>query len=168
MRRTITLSLLLLASAQLAAADDTATNMAAARSVPAADSTLATKASSDVTRHRSKKSLLAARAAEGATVTAKAPESTAPATAAGGDTGPSSGDVKMSGISILGNEDAPKSLVLVPWKSSQLGDMPSVSRLLDSSTQPVDKDVFMRELSYYRFKSGSSESGAAPEHPVGK
>src|SRR5258708_6152163 len=65
------------------------------------------------------------------------------------------GDVKMSGMSSRGNEDAPKSLVLVPWKSSQLADMPSVSRLLDSSAQPVDKDVFMRELSYYEFKSGS-------------
>ncbi|HXR91534.1 MAG TPA: hypothetical protein VN750_14780 [Steroidobacteraceae bacterium] len=65
------------------------------------------------------------------------------------------GDVKMSGMSILGNEDAPKSLVIVPWKSSQLAAMPSVSRLLDSTTQPVDKDVFMRELAYYEFKSGS-------------
>jgi hypothetical protein len=65
------------------------------------------------------------------------------------------GDVKMSGISILGNEDAPKSLVLVPWKSSQLGDMPSVSRLLDASKQPVDKEVFMRELSYYEFRTGT-------------
>ncbi|GAC1455746.1 MAG: hypothetical protein PVS2B3_02150 [Steroidobacteraceae bacterium] len=68
---------------------------------------------------------------------------------------PPGGDVKMSGMSILGNEDAPKSLVLVPWKSSQLADMPSVSRLLDSAAQPLDKDVFMRELSYYEFKSGS-------------
>lgn len=65
------------------------------------------------------------------------------------------GDVKMSGISILGNEDSPKSLVLVPWKSSQLGDMPSVSRLLDSSKQPVDKEVFLRELSYYEFRAGT-------------
>jgi hypothetical protein len=68
---------------------------------------------------------------------------------------PPGGDVKMSGMSILGNEDAPKSLVLVPWKSSQLADMPGVSRLLDSSTQPVDKEVFMRELSYYEFKAGT-------------
>ena len=68
---------------------------------------------------------------------------------------PPGGDVKMSGMSILGNEDAPKSLVLVPWKSSQLGDMPSVSRLLDASTQPVDKEVFLRELSYYEFKAGT-------------
>jgi hypothetical protein len=78
-------------------------------------------------------------------------EAPAPATAAEQP----GGDVKMSGMSILGNEDAPKSLVLVPWKSSQLADMPTVSRLLDSATQPVDKDVFMRELAFYEFKSGS-------------
>src|SRR5215813_11500565 len=53
-------------------------------------------------------------------------------------------DVKMSGMSVLGNEEAPKSLVIVPWKSSQLGDAPGLSRLLDDSTQPVDKEVFLR------------------------
>src|SRR5689334_7187891 len=62
------------------------------------------------------------------------------------------GDVKMSGMSILGNEDSPKSLVIVPWKSSRMGDMPGVSRLLDPATQPVDKDVFMRELAYFEIK----------------
>ena len=77
-----------------------------------------------------------------------------PAAATNGPT-PPGGDVKMSGMSILGNEDSPKSLVLVPWKSSQLGDMPSVSRLLDASKQPVDKDVFLRELSYYEFRAGT-------------
>ena len=69
------------------------------------------------------------------------------------DPAPTGGAVKMSGMSILGNEEAPKSLVIVPWKSSQLGDMPGVARLLDSSTQPVDKEVFMRELAYYEIKS---------------
>lgn len=78
-----------------------------------------------------------------------------PAAAATGAPVKPGGDVKMSGMSILGNEDAPKSLVLVPWKSSQLGDMPSVSRLLDSAAQPVDKEVFLRELSYYEFRAGS-------------
>jgi len=76
-------------------------------------------------------------------------------TAAASAVAPPGGDVKMSGMSILGNEDAPKSLVLVPWKSSKLGDMPSVSRLLDSSKQPVDKEVFLRELSYYEFRAGT-------------
>lgn len=65
------------------------------------------------------------------------------------------GDVEMSGMSILGNDEAPKSLVIVPWKSSQLGDMPGFSKLLDDATQPVDKDVFMRELAYYQIRSNS-------------
>ena len=64
-------------------------------------------------------------------------------------------DVKMSGMSILGNDEAPKSLVIVPWKSSQLGDTPAISRLLDDSTQPVDKEVFLRELAYYQIRSNS-------------
>jgi hypothetical protein len=65
------------------------------------------------------------------------------------------GDVTMSGMSVLGNDEAPKSLVIVPWKSSQLGDAPGLSKLLDDATQPVDKDVFMRELAYYQIKSNS-------------
>jgi len=71
------------------------------------------------------------------------------------DAAKSEGDVKMSGMSVLGNEEAPKSLVIVPWKSSQLGDMPGLSKLLDDSTQPVDKEVFMRELAYYQIKVDS-------------
>jgi hypothetical protein len=69
--------------------------------------------------------------------------------------GKAEGDVEMSGMSILGNDEAPKSLVIVPWKSSQLGDMPGLSKLLDDSTQPVDKDVFMRELAYYEIRTNS-------------
>src|SRR5262249_15013029 len=68
---------------------------------------------------------------------------------------PPAGDVAMSGMSILGNDEAPKSLVLVPWKSSQLGDMPALSRLPDDSIKPVDKDVFARELSYYQIRTDS-------------
>jgi hypothetical protein len=61
---------------------------------------------------------------------------------------------QLNGISILGNQEAPKSLVIVPWKGSEIGDMPGLSRLLDDSVQPVDKDVFMRELSYYEIRQG--------------
>jgi len=65
------------------------------------------------------------------------------------------GDKTLSGISILGNQEAPKALVIVPWKSSQLGDTLGISRTLDDSRQPVDRDVFMRELAYYEIRSGS-------------
>ena len=70
------------------------------------------------------------------------------------------GDKLMPGISILGNDDAPKSLVIVPWKSSELGNALDVSRLLDDGRQPVDRDVFMRELDYYQIRASREASDA--------
>jgi hypothetical protein len=63
----------------------------------------------------------------------------------------------MSGMSILGNQDAPKSLVIVPWKSSEIGNGIGVSRALDTSICAVDRDVFMRELKYYGIRSGAEK-----------
>lgn len=60
----------------------------------------------------------------------------------------------LSGMSILGNEEAPKSLVIIPWKSSELGDDIDLSDTFDDRARPVDKDVFLRELSYYEIRSG--------------
>lgn len=74
----------------------------------------------------------------------------------GGDE--ASDEVKtLSGMSILGNEEAPKSLVIVPWKSSRLGDGLGIANSLDESPLPVDKEVFMRELHFYELRSGSDE-----------
>ena len=74
-----------------------------------------------------------------------------------GDTkGATKGDKQMSGMSIVGNDDAPKSLVIVPWKSAALGDTLDVSRILDDGRQPVDRDVFQRELDYYQIRAASS------------
>ena len=72
------------------------------------------------------------------------------------------------GMSILGNQEAPKALVIVPWKSSELGNGPNVSTLLDDSRLPIDKEVFMRMLSYYEVRSetarpsGATTNGNAP------
>ena len=63
----------------------------------------------------------------------------------------------LSGMSILGNEEAPKSLVIVPWKSSQLGDGLGISNALDQSPRAVDKEVFMRELHFHALRSVGSE-----------
>jgi hypothetical protein len=146
MVRTLTLGLLLLGAARVVAADEAEPSApVAAANTHATATAPATLPSVDASKHGAKKQ----------TASHKADESKAETQPTASDAAPPGGDVKMSGISILGNEDAPKSLVIVPWKSSQLADMPSVSRLLDSATQPVDKDVFMRELSYYEFKSGS-------------
>ncbi|MDQ1363042.1 MAG: hypothetical protein QG652_902 [Pseudomonadota bacterium] len=62
---------------------------------------------------------------------------------------------ELSGISIIGNKEAPKSLYIVPWKDSQVGVETSLtSGLLDERMQPVDKEVFMRELNYYQLVNG--------------
>jgi hypothetical protein len=58
----------------------------------------------------------------------------------------------MSGMSILGNEETPKSLVIVPWKSSEMGDSISLSDTLDDRATPVDKEVFLREIRYYEIR----------------
>ena len=60
---------------------------------------------------------------------------------------------KALGMSVLGNQEAPTSLVIVPWKSSEVGRSLGISPMLDDSRQPVDKEVFMRELRYYELRS---------------
>lgn len=56
----------------------------------------------------------------------------------------------LSGISIVGNKEAPKSLFIVPWKSSELGvETGLASKLLDEKMKVVDKEVFERELDFY-------------------
>ena len=57
---------------------------------------------------------------------------------------------ELSGISIIGNKEAPKSLYIVPWKNSQVGVETTLkSGLLDDSNKLIDKEVFMRELEFY-------------------
>jgi hypothetical protein len=63
----------------------------------------------------------------------------------------------LSGISILGNDEAPKSLVIVPWKSSAPTDVLEASRALDDGRRPVDREVFERSLAYYRIRSGGAD-----------
>jgi len=70
---------------------------------------------------------------------------------------------ELSGMSVLGNQEAPKALVIVPWKSSEIGDSLGISTMLDDSKQPVDKDVFMRALSYYEIRSNTTRHDGAAE-----
>lgn len=57
---------------------------------------------------------------------------------------------ELSGISIVGNKEAPKSLFIVPWKSSEIGvESGLTSKLLNENMEVVDKDVFERELEFY-------------------
>jgi hypothetical protein len=66
------------------------------------------------------------------------------------------------GISILGNQEAPKALVIVPWKGSELGNGLGLSTMLDDSRLPIDKEVFMRMLSYYEIRSEPARANSVP------
>ena len=77
---------------------------------------------------------------------------------------PSGDQIKsMSGMAVLGNNEAPKALVLVPWKSSQIGDGIGVVESLSNRPMPVDRDVFERELHYYEIRTGEEPQASAPD-----
>ncbi len=69
------------------------------------------------------------------------------------------------GMSIVGNHEAPKALVLVPWKPSQPGKGHEISTKADDSRNPIDKDVFIRMLQYQEIvktNAAPPDTAAAP------
>ena len=59
----------------------------------------------------------------------------------------------LSGMSIVGNDEAPKSLYIVPWKSSEIGVETSLEMMLNEGDVPVDRDVFKRQLEFYQVRT---------------
>ena len=56
---------------------------------------------------------------------------------------------QLSGMSIIGNDEAPKSLYLVPWKRSELGAETTLHMMLTEGAEPVDREEFIRQLDVY-------------------
>jgi len=74
----------------------------------------------------------------------------------------------LRGMSVLGNNEAPMSLFIVPWKSSELGVETNLTRTLNEHDVPVDRDVFMRELAFYQVSCGSRTTAPAQVSHVSK
>ncbi len=57
----------------------------------------------------------------------------------------------LEGTTITGNQELPKALHIVPWKSAEAGDLAArpMNSLVDDILAPIDRDVFLRELEYY-------------------
>jgi hypothetical protein len=69
-------------------------------------------------------------------------------------------DAKMiSGMSIVGNDEAPKALYIVPWKSSEIGVETSLGMMLNESDVPVDREVFMRQMDFYEVSTAGTKRG---------
>lgn len=65
------------------------------------------------------------------------------------------GDTKeLSGISIVGNSEAPKSLTIIPWRNAQIGNETKLTPSpLNEELSPVDRAAFMRELDFYKLSN---------------
>ena len=66
---------------------------------------------------------------------------------------------ELSGMSIVGNDEAPKSLYIVPWRSSEIGVETSLDMMLNKDAVPVDRDVFKRQLDFYEVSTANRSGG---------
>jgi hypothetical protein len=59
--------------------------------------------------------------------------------------------LELEASQITGNRELPKVMVVVPWKRSDIGDFVGrpLNSLVDEALQPVDREVFRREIDYY-------------------
>ena len=73
--------------------------------------------------------------------------------------GPVDPEAKMvSGMAVLGNKEAPMSLFIVPWKTSELGAETNLTRTLNERNVPVDREVFLRELAFHQVSVSGKDS----------
>lgn len=68
--------------------------------------------------------------------------------------------IELDSTQITGNQELPQVLYIVPWKSSDLGDLVGrpVNTLLDEVLEPADREVFVRQIRYYEDLNSSEES----------
>lgn len=58
--------------------------------------------------------------------------------------------IDMEGMSIIGNNELPKALFIVPWKDAEAPVSPDrpLNSLVNDELKPVDPDIFRRYLQY--------------------
>lgn len=60
-------------------------------------------------------------------------------------------ELNLEGMSVTGNQELPKALFIVPWKEAESAMVPDrpLNSLMNDVLQPVDPDVFRRQLRYF-------------------
>lgn len=61
---------------------------------------------------------------------------------------------KVEDISIIGNRELPKSLIIVPWKGANMSDEPNLPEksLVDKRFQLVNRSQLLREIQFYKLQ----------------
>jgi len=60
--------------------------------------------------------------------------------------------IEMQGTAIIGNQELPKILYIVPWKKAGLPAMkrPPIAQLIGEVLAPLDREEFRRQIYYHR------------------
>lgn len=95
--------------------------------------------------------------------------SSRPAAAASGQKkGPDAIDkLELGTATVTGDREQPKVMYIVPWKKSDIGDLAGkpMNSLVDEILAPVDRDVFKREVLYYKAVQADASQNGAQNHP---
>ncbi len=97
---------------------------------------------------------------------AAAPARAAAAGAAAAKTPAKIDRLDLGTATVTGDREQPKVMYIVPWKRSDIGDLAGkpMNSLVDEILAPVDRDVFKREVVYYRaVQADASQNGAVPK-----
>jgi hypothetical protein len=76
--------------------------------------------------------------------------------------------LELGTATVTGDREQPKVMYIVPWKKSDIGDLTGkpMNSLVDEILAPVDRDVFKREVVYYKaVQADASQNGAQAQHP---
>lgn len=76
--------------------------------------------------------------------------------------------LNLNTATVTGDREQPKVMYIVPWKSSNIGDLSGkpMNSLLDEALAPVDRDVFKREVAYYDVVRADARQNGAPPAPA--
>ncbi|HLZ99130.1 MAG TPA: hypothetical protein VKP66_14405 [Steroidobacteraceae bacterium] len=72
--------------------------------------------------------------------------------------------LQLDTATVTGDREQPKVMYIVPWKSSEIGDLSGkpMNSLLDEALAPVDRDEFKREVVYFDAVKADRSQNAAP------
>jgi hypothetical protein len=90
------------------------------------------------------------------------------AAAAGQRKGPDAIDkLELGTATVTGDREQPKVMYIVPWKKSDIGDLAGkpMNSLVDEILAPVDRDVFKREVLYYKAVQADASQNGAQNRP---
>jgi hypothetical protein len=102
--------------------------------------------------------------------TSKAPPAAArpPGVAGQKEKAPGASDrLELGTATVTGDREQPKVMYIVPWKKSDIGDLAGkpMNSLVDEILAPVDRDVFKREVVYYKAVQADASQNGAPGRP---